>query len=453
MPKRKRSEPTGTGSLSPERSKPKKELSLSRRKKLCLQRIEAAQKPLVAALRHAAGLERQKHSRRKKTAQSKKDAKQVARIDAEYAFLKSIELEKVASQHLCKTIGKVKSLKDNEAIPESVRQLEKSQEDERLLSVKSRLFKVDSVRQAVEEAISDLKEIVGAGATAEKAAGTNESLRKDTRTKAQAQEGGDTMLAPDIDYDSDRFAALDGLIAAPSSAEEDSEDSLSDGHRPPSIQDSDSEDEAGNDQLSDSAESEDDQEDANTFHNFGSGDENSSEIATASTDNDEDSDEAPVSLPKAKRKAVDTKTTADSKFLPTLSHAAYFSGSESEASDIEAEVAPRKNRRGQRARQKIWEQKYKEQAKHVQKQSRDQGWDPRRGAVADGPGRFGGRGRDNERPRGRGPEISGANELPLGPKKLKRDDAGTLHPSWQAAKAAKEKKTQVKPQGKKVVFD
>jgi hypothetical protein len=43
--------------------------------------------------------------------------------------------------------------------------------------------------------------------------------------------------------------------------------------------------------------------------------------------------------------------------------------------------------------------------------------------------------------------------MPLGPKKTKRDDAGSLHPSWLAAKAAKEKKVDAKPQGKKVVFD
>lgn len=72
--------------------------------------------------------------------------------------------------------------------------------------------------------------------------------------------------------------------------------------------------------------------------------------------------------------------------------------------------------------------------------------------MADGQDRYAGRGRGGM-PRGRGPEKSGANEQPLGPKRTKRDDAGALHPSWLAAKAAKEKKVQVKPQGKKVVFD
>ncbi|KAJ4299298.1 hypothetical protein N0V90_004542 [Kalmusia sp. IMI 367209] len=455
MPKRKRSEPAG--SLSPE---PTADRSLARRKKLCTQRIAAAQKPLVAALRHAASLERQKHSRRKKTAQSKKDVKEVARIDAEYAHLKSMDLEKVAEQHLRKTIGKVKSLRENEAIPESVKQIEKGNDDERLLSVKSRLFRVDAVRKVVEQAIVDLKEIVGAGAAAVKVEATKDAVKGDKRKKAKIQEGEEEESPAEYAiYDSDAFAALDTLIAAPSSADEDSEASLSDGHRPPSIEDSESENEEGSEgDLSDDAKIVGGNGGALAFHDF-SNDEESSDVSKSDTDEDSDvgsafdSDEDIIPLSKTKRKALDPKTAADSKFLPTLSHAAYFSGSESEASDIETEIAPRKNRRGQKARQKIWEQKFKDKAKHLQKEDRSQGWDPKRGAVADGQGRYGGRGGKNGPPRGRGPEKSGANEQPLGPKKTKRDDTGTLHPSWQAAKAAKEKKLDMKPQGKKVVFD
>jgi hypothetical protein len=35
----------------------------------------------------------------------------------------------------------------------------------------------------------------------------------------------------------------------------------------------------------------------------------------------------------------------------------------------------------------------------------------------------------------------------------KKDDAGTLHPSWEAAKKAKEAKQTAAFQGKKVVFE
>lgn len=448
MPKRKRAEPSG--SPSPEITTDR---SLSRYKKQCAQRIVAAQRPLVAALRHAASLERQKHSRRKKTAQGGNDLKALARLEAEYTHLKSLDFEKVAEQHLRKTIGKVKSLRENECMPESVGQIEKGNNDPALLNVKGRLFKVDPVRRVVDETIDDLKEIVGAGAGPN---GAQVDKRKDgqervKRNKARIEEDHG-RAAVHGEEDSDEFAMLDGLIAAPSSAEDDSEDSLSDGHRPPSEEDVASGDEdVGDDDTSD-IESVGSGNGVPDFHSFSDDQASGSESISGTEEEQHEgsesgSDEASIPLLKTKRKPVDSKALADSKFLPTLSHPTYISGSESEASDIE--VAPRKNRRGQKARQKIWEQKYKDKAKHIVKQERDRGWDAKRGAV----GERGGRNGRGGLLRGRGPEKSGANEQPLGPKKPKRDDAGALHPSWQAAKAAKEKKLDVKPMGKKVVFD
>ncbi|KAJ4349378.1 uncharacterized protein N0V89_007993 [Didymosphaeria variabile] len=472
MPKRKRTEPTG-----PDPPEHIAHRILARRKKQCTQRIAAAQKPLVAALRVAAGLERQKHSRRKKTAQANKDDKASARLEAEYAHLKGLDLEKVAEQHLRKTIGKVKSLRESEYMPESVGEVEKGSNDPALLNVKGRLFKVDAVRRVVDETIDELKEIVGVGANGAKAEGKKEEDKAAKSKKAKIQEEEEEE-DEDEDEDEDAWAqsalaqneedgrllaAFDALIAAPSSAEDSSEDSLSDGHRPPSEEDMASEDEdEDEDALAQSAQAQFEEDrrlladfDALIAASSSAEDDNEgteSGLVSDVTENQDsdsasDSDEPSIPLPKAKRKAADPKISADSKFLPTLSHPTYISGSESEASDIE--VAPRKNRRGQKARQKIWEQKYKDKAKHVIKQERDQGWDAKRGAV----GERGGRNGRGAPVRGRGPEVSGANEQPLGVKKPKRDDAGSLHPSWQAAKAAKEKKMDMKPMGKKVVFD
>jgi len=438
MPKRKRAEPSG--STSPES---KAEKSLHRRRNLCTQRLSAAQKPLISALRHAAGLERQKYSRRKKTAQSNKDSKATSRLDAEYAFLKGLQLETLAEQHLRKTIGKVKSLRESEVLPEHLKQVEKGEKDPALLNVQARLFKVDSVRKVVDEVIDDLKEIVSASA---------EVAKKNSAKQAKLEE--DEVPEDDGEEDSEAFAAFDALIAAPSSADEDSEDSLSEGHRPPSVQEESESDGDSDDEDVHSA-----QGDEIPFHNFDDEDEEESDDALPSNSaedwddtSDSESDEASIPAPKAKRLAPEQPRAGESQFLPALSHMAYISGSESEASELDMEVAPRKNRRGQKARQKIWEQKYKDKAKHLQKQGRGEGWDPKRGAV-DSNGRYGGHGGRGGPPRGRGPEKSGANEQPLGQKKAKRDDAGALHPSWQAAKAAKEKKVDIKPQGKKMVFD
>ncbi len=172
--------------------------------------------------------------------------------------------------------------------------------------------------------------------------------------------------------------------------------------------------------------------------------------------------------PKKPPSAAPNSTT----FLPSLSMG-YWSGSES-AEDLSDEgPKERKNRMGQQARRALWEKKFGKNANHVKKQpqDRDEGWDARKGASAgDDRGRRGrgrgrgdsnsARGRDKARSgRGRGPMISGANSDPVGPKqakpftKAKPAGDGPLHPSWEAAKKAKEQKKFVPFQGKKVVFD
>jgi len=160
-------------------------------------------------------------------------------------------------------------------------------------------------------------------------------------------------------------------------------------------------------------------------------------------------DEVPQSPPpKAKKKKATTKLTTDSTFLPTLM-GGYISGSES-ASDIDIAPPTKKNRRGQRARQAIWEKKFGEKAKHLKKDERDVGWDPRRGAVdTDGkPWKKGIRNPLEKKSRQDG-EQRPAETRP----KPKPQDTGPLHPSWEARKKAKEMQETATFQGKKVVFD
>ena len=148
-----------------------------------------------------------------------------------------------------------------------------------------------------------------------------------------------------------------------------------------------------------------------------------------------------------------------SSFLPSLTLGGYISGSDSDPIDDydnEKKSAPKKNRRGQRARQQIWEQKYGSRAKHLQNPARDRGWDLRRGAV-DNPQRWKngrasfqdvkGSGRTSDRRRESQPTHA--------EKKTQRDDTGPLHPSWEAAKKAKEKSNAapVVFQGTKIRFD
>jgi hypothetical protein len=470
MAKRKRSSASPTLSDTQTAS----DRLLKRQKKACLARLTAAQKPLVAALRLGAGFERQKHSRRKKTASQKKDTKALTRLDDEYRVLKALDLEKVAEQHVRRTIGKVKSLKDHEALPESVKEIEKGDNDAARLNVLARLYKVVAVKKEVDALIEDLKGIVGAGESGVKSesvgkAQNGEKKEKKRKFEEEEEEEEDVDMLDVSDEEGVAAKLFNARIAAPSSGEESDAD-MSDDERPPSIGDSDSEHDPDAD-LEAASES----SDADSFDGFSNSNSNSdvpmnrsiappSDLSNSESESDSDTSVSVVVEKKAKTPKDAGKPTS-SEFLPALSHANYFSGDES-ASDLDEK--PRKNRRGQRARQKIAEAKYGKAAKHIEKQEAKQGWDAKRGAVSsDGP-----RGSNRKDRRlaergmkakgGRGPMISGENAAPLGKKRAeppKKDDSGPLHPSWAAAKAAKEsKKLKIdfggaKGAGKKIVFD
>jgi len=141
----------------------------------------------------------------------------------------------------------------------------------------------------------------------------------------------------------------------------------------------------------------------------------------------------------------------------------YISGSEDDNDPFEefddSAEKPKKNRRGQRARQAIWEKKFGQGAKHIKEggnvnggDKRSEGWDLKRGATDGGRG-----GKSSRGGRGGRPTMGGRGEKPSAaepPKKKHRDDAGELHPSWLAAKKAKEAKAGTVPfQGKKITFD
>lgn len=152
------------------------------------------------------------------------------------------------------------------------------------------------------------------------------------------------------------------------------------------------------------------------------------------------------------------KSTA---FLPSLTLGGYISDSNSDHSE-----APelRKNRRGQRARRQIWEKKYGSNARHLQhqvrSQNRDRDWDHRAGARPTND-RIKGRRDKGQGPLRGGravPLSSGANADPVKARSTKGESqgkqvTGPLHPSWEAAKRAKEATKSIAFQGKKLVFD
>lgn len=165
------------------------------------------------------------------------------------------------------------------------------------------------------------------------------------------------------------------------------------------------------------------------------------------------SESEPRSESPEPRKAA--SATTKSSYLPSLTMAGYISGSDSDVPD-DVDLAPKKNRRGQRARQQIWEKKYGTKANHLQKPDGTVRWDSKRGAV-DGNSR--GRPYRNKQP---DPEhaLAGSSAASKSrgdiqtPRKKPIDRNAPIHPSWEAAKKAKEKMEKpVAFQGKKVTFD
>lgn len=146
--------------------------------------------------------------------------------------------------------------------------------------------------------------------------------------------------------------------------------------------------------------------------------------------------------------------------LPQLA-SGYFSGeSDSDIDDdevVKAATTQRKNRRGQRARQKIWEQKYGREAKHV-KLEHQRYQNEREQKQKEYEERC--RRREEKARLQLAP--SGSNVLPVGERKVRGDAPAAaappvatpaVHPSWEAKRLAEERQKNAKFSGKKIVFD
>lgn len=191
---------------------------------------------------------------------------------------------------------------------------------------------------------------------------------------------------------------------------------------------------------------------------------------------------------------------AHTTFLPSLTLGGYFSGSDSDSdsgSDTNPNLTnpryprtssarsgsvlpqPRKNRRGQHARQQIAEKKYGGGAKHLRKKQqlqvegtagRDSGWDGRKGAIdasAAVKRKFQGK---DKRFAGKGKwEPTGANSDAVTTMRSNRvgsqkkmsgsanqnGNEGPIHPSWEAARKRKLQGQKVMGtfQGTKITFE
>ncbi|KAK5163948.1 uncharacterized protein LTR77_010344 [Saxophila tyrrhenica] len=408
-------------------------------------RVQIKLKSNVAKLRHAfkvaKGFERQKLSRRRKDAVSKLKEKDVDRIDAEVAALKTLDIDTLATHHFHKTLCKSKAVAEHQDLPSEVKDPAKLPPDTATLNVSARLCNSNPVQTALKAAVSDVRRALGIhdedGATTKRKRIRANGFPKDdsgpsgkaadrqaTSTRKEARSPAETE-GPDGESESeDGFDAYDERLAASSDNDGGEDMDVAELER----------------QLANEGVKPQSKKLQPSKYNV------AADLSLSEDEPDRSSSPEPS-------KAVPTKASA---FVPSLTMGGYISGSGSDIEDVD--VAPKRNRRGQRARQQIWEQKFGAKAKHLQRQDRNTGWDAKRGAVnrneRRGHGGQGGRARRASPDYARGGQGNGrANARPI-EKKQDVAQERPMHPSWEAAKKAKEKReAPVAFQGKKVTFD
>ncbi|KIW04366.1 uncharacterized protein PV09_04650 [Verruconis gallopava] len=362
-------------------------------------RIARGIQELTAALEQARRFERQKLGRREHDRVRHKRQKNCDNrvTQVEIASLKALDMNEIARKRLYKDLVKTPSIAKTGLLPEDVKlPAGGNRVDKATADVMARLFKQKGVVLVLDTIMTSIRQILGL----QKSSGPAEKARREDSTLLEATN------------------TLNENISVSSEEASDDDDNIE--------EDEDAEDEEG-------------------MANHG---------ALASPSDSGSESEFNVN-------PVGRKPTT-STFLPSLSMTTGYisaSDSDSEATDIEEHIAPRKNRRGQRARQAIWEKKYKDKARHLNKpkkkrDKRDEGWDLQRGAVsADDAKR-------KNRKFGHGKRAGNAvgDATPVKERKENkerhRDDVGALHPSWQAKKLMKERSMGIGEfKGKKVVFD
>ena len=181
-------------------------------------------------------------------------------------------------------------------------------------------------------------------------------------------------------------------------------------------------------------------------------------------------DEEPSASESESDSDDDSNNTASKYNLPELMNG-YYSGDEEAASDLDSEeeaqvraqteLPKKKNRRGQRARRRIWAQKYGREANHVQREieehkaereKRQREWEEREAKRQAKQVKYNKTNANlipiaNAKKMGEG--VAAAPAVALAPQTAANEN----HPSWVAKKQAEEKLKNAKFAGKKITFD
>jgi hypothetical protein len=414
----------------------------------------------------------------------------MARLRKEIEVVKSLDLDRVVESRLCKGIGKIKALVESGYLPKTWTEGEvkgwegeKSEEEVKAWNnVVSGIWNLNVVKEVWTGVVRGFYLAMGVQAPVEGKGKKQTEKEKEKTAKKEAKKIGRASQIED------------------GGNSEDEMENISRGDREPSWEgfDSPADDEDG-DSDSDAENSEDDEEndslDEETLSHYdallaNSSDEESFDeeeylkshpstskpstrlslslspspsrspspshsiiLSNSASESEPDVPPTKTKQSKPSKTAPAAKSTTGSTFLPTLM-GGYWSGSESPASDLsDSAVRPpiRKNRMGQQARRALAEKKFGTGANHIKAGKPSVNIKEEKGKDK---GRKRGEKFGNDRGRGRGRDAKdNANLTEVKPREKTRDDVGVLHPSWQAAKKAKEEKLKATFQGKKVTFD
>jgi BUD22 len=513
MPKRKREEP-----LSNVNNDEEDDRALKIRKSRLVAQKEQGTILLYRALKVARGFERQKLGRRQKGA--KENPQELLRLKEEVIVLKQLDLAKTAENYLFKQLVRTKRIREAPAFVslygEDGEMKVEGMKVGAEANVVARLINSNPVRDILPGIMAKMYRCLGL-----------EEFLSTTNTKfgnKGSKTGGSDVTGPGHGVDKNVInSPQEGDSSSGKDDQADASMDLSDDESMAAVDDastanSDTENSDVNDDMaqykhrlapSSCSEDESDAEEDGACGRWSiqtSGRRQKNEVLSLSLSPSLKPSRSASPPPQPTHKSTSTKPqpqTAHTTILPSLTLGGYFSGSESNSGsefDLELNLPgsnqnrtskgdlgpalpqPRKNRRGQRARQQIAENKYGSSAKHLRKQQqqahgqaqakpstgrdRDAGWDVRKGATENGSSTAGIKGRgkwghDRISTRGR-MGATGANSeavaLTSKKKRSQRDDATEtrpIHPSWEAARKRKLQNQKVTSlfQGKKISFD
>lgn len=454
MPKRKRdadSTPTGSRAL---------DIRISSLKI----RIEQGASLLKKALNLARGFERQKLGRRQKAAS--KEPKTLLRLREEVIVLRQLDVGIVAERQLIKRLGKVKRITENSAYAHGYG--EKDVEGPKHgaeANVVGRLMNSNPVKECLPGVIEGVFEVLGIEQKGDKS--KHEESNGERAAKKETSESRKAYASELFRAEDDQWSGSESENNVDVSMDgTDPEDAIDDQNPASSGDMSPTKGSAGctdfsgfSDRIAISSEGGSEKEDFFDRKTATQIEMNHEKTSRASLLIPLSSPSpTPFDSPKPQKKEIATRPSSSAVPLPSLMMGGYYSGSES-ASDIEDNrTKVRKNRRGQRERQKIAEAKFGVAAKHLTKQdngNRNAGWDPKRGAT-DGKMNSKGGMRIGRPSNTKGP--TGSNGDVLGARKNLKEKVkdGPLHPSWEAAKKRKaQSKITINGNvmGKKITFD